>query len=90
MDKCSGRRTIVGSSYGIPKGGVADKVAWEQLQSLLNVDSIGVLGPVLECTLKGPRLYFGHAVSLFRANGTRVDGKLVKQDPDSNQGRAGT
>ncbi len=71
-----------GQAYGIPKGGVADVVAWEQLQSLLNVESIGTLGPVLECTLKGPKLKFldDAVIALTGAiMEARVDGKLVKQ-----------
>ena len=74
-----GRST--GRSYGIPKGGVADMVAWEQLQSLLNVEFIGTLGPVLECTLKGPRLKFLDDAVIAITGAimeTRVDGKLVR------------
>ena len=71
-----------GQAYGIPKGGVADVVAWEQLQLLLNLESIDALGPVLECTLKGPRLKFldDAVIALTGAiMEARVDGKLMKR-----------
>jgi len=71
-----------GQAYGIPKGGVADMVAWEQLHSLLNVESIGTLGPVLECTLKGPRLKFLDDAVIALTGAiveARVDGKLMKR-----------
>lgn len=71
-----------GQSYGIPKGGVADLVAWEQLKSLLNVESIDALGPVLECTFKGPTLKFLDDAVIAITGAimeARVDGKLVKR-----------
>lgn len=71
-----------GQAYGIPKGGVADGLAWEQLQSLLAADSGGALPPVLECTLKGPRLKFldDAVIALTGAMmEARVDGKLMKR-----------
>ena len=73
---------LSGQAYGIPKGGVADVLAWEQLQSLLNLESIGTLGPVLECTLKGPRLKFLDDAVIVLTGAimeARVDGKLVKR-----------
>ena len=71
-----------GQAYGIPKGGVADVVAWKQLKSLLNIESIAVFGPVLECTLKGPRLKFLDNAMIALTGAimeARVDGKLVKR-----------
>ena len=71
-----------GQTYGIPKGGVADLVAWKQLQTLLNIESIGALGPVLECTLRGPRLKFLDDAVIVLTGAimeARVDGKLVKR-----------
>ena len=70
-----------GQAYGIPKGGVADMVAWEQLKSLLNVETIDALVPVLECTLKGPMLKFLDDAVIAITGAimeARVDGKLVK------------
>ncbi len=71
-----------GQAYGIPKGGVADGLACEHLQSLLATDSGGALAPVLECTLKGPRLKFldDAVIALTGAMmEARVDGKLMKR-----------
>lgn len=71
-----------GLAYGIPKGGIADGLAWEQLQSLLVAESRDALAPVLECSLKGPRLKFldDAVIALTGAMmEARVDGKLVQR-----------